>query len=110
MSISRAVSVVVVLPAILAAFDKFSKRKSQPVAPEATSHEHTPLLLDNQDAEGADQAHEQELVEPKIEEASIVRELVMVRVALVINAVGMLFLWHSRSALEVNIGKTRFDL
>ena len=58
-----------------------------------------------EDVEVATEPHTHGLVEPpRLEEASVMRELNITRVSLIIEALGILALWKSRNAFEVNIG------
>lgn len=101
---------------VLAAF-KYLSRRNESVAqndtPGAQVDEQTPLLSEeDREAEAAIQSNEDEvdiISDTKVDEASATRELVIARVGLIIEALGVLALWESWNALEINIGNALLD-
>lgn len=86
---------------------------AQDDTPGAQIDEQTPLLTEeDREAEAAIQSNEDEIniiSDTKVDEASVTRELVIARMGLIIEALGVLALWKSRNALEINLGKTPLD-
>lgn len=96
MSISRAITVLCILPVVIALYQWISKPKKT-----ATSEvdERTALLTDNTPETPA--SREGSPDEATTREVSAKQELVIARVGLLLDAVGMLMTWRSGSTFEV---------